>query len=216
MEESASVYWAGLCVLSALLSAFAFAINWGFLMDTITCVLAWVEAHSALTQFLGFIIAAIIALLAARTAYQGVMKQIGAELILEKLSKNHEKETIYCAFAADLDALRKSLDGFHEALKDDAAIEGRGICKSVIFASRNVVWESCAPKIGVIDANNAANIIETYRFIDGVKGRVRELNLENIDHRNDLASLIKDAIEQIDNVLTGLPIRPDEEITDPK
>lgn len=131
-------------------------------MDTIVCALAAVEDHPALTQALGIIFAAIIALIAARKAYQGVLEQIRANAQVEIRAKLHEQRAMYCAFASDLDALRKSLNGFYEALIVNDNANDLGICKSVILASRNVVWESCAHNIGVLDPNHAANIIETY------------------------------------------------------
>jgi len=162
-------------------------------------------------------IGATIAMFAARKAYLGVREQIGATLVLDQRSKARERDNIYCAFAADLDALKKSLDGFHDALIDDSMTEeGLGISKSVILASRNVVWESCAPKIGLLDPNHAANIIETYRFIDALIGRVRELNLEDKNPRIDIAGHLDETVKQIDAVLKGLPFRPDRENTGPK
>lgn len=50
----------------------------------------------------------------------------------------------------------------------------------------------------------------TYRFIDVLTGRVAELDLDIADHRNDLLHYIGAAINQLDKVLAGLPIQPDE------
>ncbi len=180
------------------------------------CVLDWVEAHPALTQALAIIVGATIALLAANKAYKGVKEQIGATLLLDSLSEEREEKYINRAFAADLDALKKALDGFLSALVDDETDENREIFKSVFLATRYVVWESCAPKIGMLDKNNAANIIETYRFIDGLASRARVLDLKEPSHRADLAALIDATIKQIDVVLKGLPFRPDRENVPPK
>jgi hypothetical protein len=79
----------------------------------------------------------------------------------------------------------------------------------VVLASRNVIWESCAPKIGLLHPNHAANVTETYRFIDALTGKVAALNLDNADHRDDLMDLTDAAIKQIDKVLANLPFRPD-------
>lgn len=186
-------------------------------MDIIMFVLAGVEAHPALTQALGIIFAAIIALIAARKAYQGMQEQIGANLALERLSKLHEQETIYRAFSADLDALTKALVGVHSVLSDDNETdEGLEICKTVFLATRFVVWESCAPKIGRLDKNHAANIVETYRFIDALMSRARALDFSNADHRSDLADFFSATIRQINRVLDGLPFRPDRENADPE
>ena len=179
-------------------------------------ILACLETHPALTQASAIIMGAVIALVAAKIAYKGIKEQIAATLARERRSRGHEIRAIYGAFAADLDALRKSLDGFHGALIDDVATEEREISKSVFLASQNVVWESYAPKIGVLDPNHAANIIETYRFIDAVTGRARVLNMEDAKHRTDLAGFIDVATKQIDVVLRGLPFRPDREDTGPK
>jgi hypothetical protein len=141
----------------------------------------------------------------------GVQEQIQSTWLIKQLSKKDEINAIYGAFAADLDALNKSLTGIYDALNSDAAQEGHLITKSVILATRNVVWESCAPKIGIIDPNHAANIIETYRFIDGITARARELDLGNADHRKDLSDLIDAAIKQIGIVYKQLPVRPDRE-----
>jgi hypothetical protein len=185
-------------------------------MDTIMTVLAWLEAHPVLTQASAITLGAVIALVAATIAYKGIKKQIANSLALERRSRAHEIKAIYGAFAADLDALKKSLDGFHSALIDEAATEGRGISKSVFLGSRNMVWESCAPKIGVLDPNHAANIIETYRFIDAMTGRARELDMEDATHRAELAYFIDQTTKQIEVVLKGLPFRPDRENAGPK
>ena len=184
------------------------------MLDGIMCVLDWVEAYPALMQALAIIVGAIIALIAACIAYKGVKEQIGATLLLDSRSENREKKYIYLAFAADLDALKKALAGIHSAL--DGETGENEILKSVFLAARNVVWESCAPKIGMLDKNNAANIIETYRFIDGLTSRARVLNLKEPSHRADLAALIDATIKQIDVVLKGLPSRPDRENVPPK
>ncbi|MCW9034850.1 MAG: hypothetical protein OQJ97_11580 [Rhodospirillales bacterium] len=180
-------------------------------METISYILEWIEAHPALMQILGILTGAIIALFAAKKAYEGVLEQIRTTFLIDQHSKDVERIAIYSAFAADLDALDKSLTGIHEALNSNDVNEGRLITKSVILATRNVVWESCAPKIGTIDPNHAANIIETYRFIEAITGRVKELDLGEATHRKDLSDLIEGAIEQIRIVNKQLPIRPDRE-----
>ena len=120
-----------------------------------------------------------------------------------------ERKTIYTAIAVDLDALRRSLTGFRDALADTDQTDERNAGKSVVLASRNVIWESCAPKIGLLHPNHAANVTETYRFIDALTGRVAALNLDNADHRDDLMDLTDAAIKQIDKVLANLPFPPD-------
>lgn len=182
-------------------------------MDTF---LAWLEAHPALTQALAIIVGGGFALLAAGKAYKGVIEQIKATMVVAEISRKREQASIYSAFAADLDALKKSLTGFLGALNDDTATEQRGICKSVFLSGRHLVWESCAPKIGMLDPNHAANIIETYRFIDALTGRVGKLDLEIPAHRADIARCLDEATKQIEIVLKGLPIRPDRENAGPR
>ena len=127
---------------------------------------------------------------------------------------HRERTTIYTAIAADLDTLQKSLTGFHDALADPNPTDERNVGKSVLRENRNVIWESIAPKIGLLHPNHAANIAEIYRFIDALTGRVAALNLDNADHRADLMHFTNAATKLIDKVLEGLPIRPDKPSAD--
>lgn len=127
-----------------------------------------------------------------------------------------ERTTIYTAIAADLDALQRSLTGFREALMDPNQSDERNAGKSVFRAMRHVVWENSAPKLGLLDPTHAANIVETYRYIDALSGRVDVLDLENENHRNDLAGLTEDAVKNIKAVRAGLPIHPNKVSADPK
>ena len=119
-----------------------------------------------------------------------------------------ERTTIFTVFAADLTALRRQLAGFREALVDPDQFDERNAGKIVFRAIRHVIFESSAPKLGLVHPNYAANIVETYRYIDALSGRVAALDLENENHRRDLAELIGQAVKQIDKVLADSPIRP--------
>lgn len=128
---------------------------------------------------------------------------------LADLAREREREMIYRAIAADLDALLPSLTGFRDALEEANQVNGLNPGKNVFHAMRHVIWESCAPKIGLLDPNHAASIVETYRFIDALVGRVAALDLDIKDHRNDLLHLTNELIKNIGEVLKNLQGQPD-------
>ena len=178
---------------------------------------AWSTILSAFLGFGGLIIITAMGLRQSRKS-QRTQAELDRDLQKKQWQENHkladealrrERTTIYNAIAADLDALQCSLTGFRDALADTNQTDERNAGKNVLLASRHVIWESCAPKIGLLDPNHAANVTETYRFIDGLIGRVVALNLDNADHRDDLKNLTDAAIKQLDKVLADLPFRPD-------
>jgi hypothetical protein len=154
------------------------------------------------------VLGALVAVLAARKAYRGISEQIDSGRESEHRARTVELTALYNAFAADLDALNKSLVGLRDALGGNAEA---GVTESTFLASRDIVWEQNANKIGLLHPNHAANIIETYRFVDGLKGRAQKLDLNNPAHRDDLANLVSAAVSQIELVLSGLPVRPDQD-----
>ena len=178
---------------------------------------AWSTILSAFLGFGGLIIITAMGLRQSRKSQRTQAeldrnlqkKQWQEDHKLADLARDRERETIYCAIAADLDALLPSLTGFRDALAEANQVKGLLPGKNVFLAMRHVIWESCAPKIGLLDPNHAANVVETYRFIDALAGRVEAMDLDIKDHRDDLRHLTNTVIININKVLKNLPVRPD-------